>query len=680
MESLKLIKFLTPSGILTGARRQGGEGLRRTVTLQRAAKTRVLGARSERVQIPFAPTPRKVSLLRSARPESLVAEYEPTVPLPLEGPLAPPAYVRQQIAKSPWKGGLEPTAETAGYEAVVEGKIPADLNGTAFFAGSGRIRIGHHLYGHWFDGDGAIYSISLQGSLQGSGRAVFRCRFARTEKFLAQQEATTNGSEGIATPGAWTKRRQGGWLDNGLRLPSNPSNTGILLPWGRSRAYAVLCEAGLPLTFDPHTLETGEFLDIRDESPAGRKLAPSLLEWAFSAHHKVHGRTGVLYNFGLVKPLIGTYKLFALAPDTPHVIQQSTLFQVRFQGADQGLTSALVPLVHDFAISDHHAVFVVPPWVADRATLFFSALGFTAESLGHQFRWRPDLGTRLMVFNLETMSLVMDTELPLLDGKPLSLYHLANAWEYTCGSDEPGPFLNASSDKAGAWPERSSGTPSSQGWRAASSQPGPGKQHRLELICCCLNDGDRPSLERAFSDMYGSNFSSGNRQTLWRIQVDLASKTVLSSGPALGPSSRRLEMEFPVVSPHVVGMPSRFLYMSAHTGPDKSTNFDSVQKVDLATGQVETASFGSWTYPNEPVFVPRGRPASGGDSQVGSAPGCWEEGEDYGYLLTHVYDASRHKSFLVVLDAQNVTGPPLAKVHLKQHIPYTFHGCWDQQE
>ena len=28
--------------------------------------------------------------------------------------------------------------------------------GTLYRAGPGRIRVGEHLYGHWFDGDGAV--------------------------------------------------------------------------------------------------------------------------------------------------------------------------------------------------------------------------------------------------------------------------------------------------------------------------------------------------------------------------------------------------------------------------------------------------------------------------------------------------------------------------------------------
>jgi all-trans-8'-apo-beta-carotenal 15,15'-oxygenase len=48
--------------------------------------------------------------------------------------------------------------------------------------------------------------------------------------------------------------------------------------------------------------------------------------------------------------------------------------------------------------------------------------------------------------------------------------------------------------------------------------------------------------------------------------------------------------------------------------------------------------------------------------------------EDDGWLLTLVYDASDHHSFLVISDAKDLT--TLAKLHLKHHIPHGFHGSW----
>jgi all-trans-8'-apo-beta-carotenal 15,15'-oxygenase len=60
----------------------------------------------------------------------------------------------------------------------------------------------------------------------------------------------------------------------------------------------------------------------------------------------------------------------------------------------------------------------------------------------------------------------------------------------------------------------------------------------------------------------------------------------------------------------------------------------------------------------EPVFVPR--------------PGA--ENEDHGWILALVYDAVHHRSDVVILDASDFAQGPVARLHLKHHIPYGLHG------
>ena len=54
------------------------------------------------------------------------------------------------------------------------------------------------------------------------------------------------------------------------------------------------------------------------------------------------------------------------------------------------------------------------------------------------------------------------------------------------------------------------------------------------------------------------------------------------------------------------------------------------------------------------------------------------EAEDDGYILVFVYDAARHESDLVVLDAKDLAGEPVATVALGQHVPPLFHGIWTE--
>ena len=89
--------------------------------------------------------------------------------------------MRDSVNTAPWRGGLEPCGDVS-YEldaSCIAGKLPAGLRGTLYRAGPGRIRVAQHLYGHWFDGDGAVRSSACV-----SGHQQFRCAGLRASALL----------------------------------------------------------------------------------------------------------------------------------------------------------------------------------------------------------------------------------------------------------------------------------------------------------------------------------------------------------------------------------------------------------------------------------------------------------------------------------------------------------------
>ncbi|MEP1079822.1 carotenoid oxygenase family protein [Leptolyngbya sp. PL-A3] len=40
------------------------------------------------------------------------------------------------------------------------------------------------------------------------------------------------------------------------------------------------------------------------------------------------------------------------------------------------------------------------------------------------------------------------------------------------------------------------------------------------------------------------------------------------------------------------------------------------------------------------------------------------------------YDAAHHRTDVVILDGQHIEQGPIARLHLKHHIPYGLHGCF----
>ncbi|MCW2695409.1 MAG: 9-cis-epoxycarotenoid dioxygenase [Modestobacter sp.] len=129
--------------------------------------------------------------------------------------------------------------------------------------------------------------------------------------------------------------------------------------------------------------------------------------------------------------------------------------------------------------------------------------------------------------------------------------------------------------------------------------------------------------------------------------------------------------EFPRVDERVVARPHRYGYSAvtaevgaATVGQDGSfadgAFADALLKHDLASGTVEAHSFPRGSAVGEAVFAP-------------SAP---DAAEDDGHLLAFVHDPDRGATDLVVLSAQDVAGPPVARVHLPLRVPLGFHGSW----
>ena len=83
-------------------------------------------------------------------------------------------------------------------------------------------------------------------------------------------------------------------------------------------------------------------------------------------------------------------------------------------------------------------------------------------------------------------------------------------------------------------------------------------------------------------------------------------------------------------------------------------------KHDLLRGTTEVHDYGSGRMTSEPVFVRK--------------PGA--AAEDEGWILSYVYDPKRDLSDVVILEAQDFGGEPLATIRLPVRVPFGFHGGW----
>jgi carotenoid cleavage oxygenase len=116
--------------------------------------------------------------------------------------------------------------------------------------------------------------------------------------------------------------------------------------------------------------------------------------------------------------------------------------------------------------------------------------------------------------------------------------------------------------------------------------------------------------------------------------------------------------EFPRIDERLVGKPHRYGYCA--TFETHPVSHGVLIKHDVERGTTMPHDFGPGRASGEGVFIPRTDDAS----------------EDDGWVMSLVYDATTDRSDLVILDAQDFAGEPVATVHLPRRVPYGFHGNW----
>lgn len=133
----------------------------------------------------------------------------------------------------------------------------------------------------------------------------------------------------------------------------------------------------------------------------------------------------------------------------------------------------------------------------------------------------------------------------------------------------------------------------------------------------------------------------------------------LRTGQTIEQELDDINTEFPRMNTQLLGRKSRYAYNVSITN-DKTLLFDGLVKYDTARGTSKRYRFGNGRYGSEAPFASR--------------PDAVDE--DDGYLLSFIYDEREDRSELLILDAQNITDGPLARVIIPQRIPYGFHACW----
>nr|CCE21337.1 putative beta-carotenoid oxygenase [Suberites domuncula] len=170
----------------------------------------------------------------------------------------------------------------------------------------------------------------------------------------------------------------------------------------------------------------------------------------------------------------------------------------------------------------------------------------------------------------------------------------------------------------------------------------------------CLGPKFNMTFER---EMWLSNASvaPGN---MYKFTLDLSKSTCVRSKDPADPAN----VEYPTVHPYRHGLStSRYSYLMSSDRTGYKLPYRDVVKHDLKGGTRQV--WYSQGCVGEPVFVPRLGWAS---IDLGD--------DDDGYVVVQLYIPEKHITEFAVLDAKHVDQGPLARIKLKHHILYGFHG------
>ncbi|KAF6003322.1 hypothetical protein F1559_003337 [Cyanidiococcus yangmingshanensis] len=152
------------------------------------------------------------------------------------------------------------------------------------------------------------------------------------------------------------------------------------------------------------------------------------------------------------------------------------------------------------------------------------------------------------------------------------------------------------------------------------------------------------------------------KSSLWRCRLPTAGKArdLRASWEQLNSSY----VEFPMVNPSRLTQSYRYAYVVASAMDTDPGPLKNIIKVDMKTG----ATLATWKpdsiyeFAGEPVFVPR--------TQQEHPPVA----EDDGYILSMVCDGRHRRTYLAVLQAEDLS--LICKVPLRTFIPMGLHGSW----
>ncbi len=417
----------------------------------------------------------------------------------------------QTVSRPGYLRGLSTLdAEVALDSLPVEGAIPEWLTGTLLRNGPAKFEVGEQPLRHWFDGLAMLHKFSF-----GGGQVSYANRFLRSDAYREAEEGRISYSEFATDPCRSTFKRLTTMFSPKLTDNCNVNLTRL------GDSYIAMTETPLPVAFDPETLDA---LGVAYEPPGVHATA--------HPHHDPERGELIAYvtHFGARSE----YRLYAQRDrDTQRRIGSMRVSEPSY--------------MHSFALTERYAVLVAFPLVVNPLRLATGARPFIEN-----YRWKPEQGTRVLVFDREDGTL-RGTYM----AEPRFSFHHVNAFER--GS---------------------------------------------ELVVDMVAYDDASIVDAFYMDRLRANppaEDSYGRLMRYRVSLD--------SGRVAEEELSDAILELPRIDYRERNArPHRYVYgVGAHRDGAAPDFVDQLVKIDVGTGETE-AWLEPGSYPGEPVFVPSPRP------------------------------------------------------------------------
>ncbi|MGR0319029.1 carotenoid oxygenase family protein [Agromyces sp. ZXT2-3] len=264
--------------------------------------------------------------------------------------------------------GFGESPEVALDDVPVDGVLPRWLTGSLLRNGPGTFRVGSQRYRHWFDGLAMLHRFTIH-----EGRVSYANRFLETESYrIARDEGRIAYPEFATDPCRSLFARAMAVFDPQVTDSAKVNIARV------AEHFLALAETPIQVEFDPETLRTVGVAGW-DRSDFGRMT---------TVHPHVdearHEAINLVTRYGAVS----TYAFRRVDTRDPGLLRGETVASREVREPSY---------IHSFGMSERYLVLVEFPLVVNPISLLLWLRPYIEN-----FRWKPERGTRIHVFDRAT--------------------------------------------------------------------------------------------------------------------------------------------------------------------------------------------------------------------------------------------------------------------------------------